>query len=102
MQNAGAPFFIDGLKSPRDSQNGYHFASMEAGSKLLSRSIGGWWKRTVQKSEIIAERACTPTLSALRVRECSALAQISRPIARAIAPSCPINVANSAGVNAWS
>src|ERR1700680_414609 len=73
MQNAGAPFFIDGLKSPRDSQNEYHFASMAAGSKLLSSSIGGWWKRSVQKRTIIAERACAPKpAGTARVRESAA------------------------------
>ena len=40
MQNGAAPSRIDGRKSPRDSQKGYHFASMAWGSKLLASSIG--------------------------------------------------------------
>src|ERR1700682_4311985 len=85
MQNAGTPLFIDGLNRPRDSQNGYHFASMAAGSKLLSSSIGARRKRNVRGPEIIAEQLARRRRMHPRPRMFGT-PQISRPIARAIAP----------------
>ncbi len=41
MQNGAASGRIEGLNMPFDSQNGYHFASMAWGSKLLASSMGG-------------------------------------------------------------
>ncbi len=59
MQNAGAPGAWLGLKSPRASQSGYHFASMAWGSKLLASSMTprAARGRGLQKLEIIAESA---------------------------------------------
>src|SRR5438046_924869 len=39
MQYAAAPGAYVGLNQPRDSQIGYHFASIACGSKLLVSSI---------------------------------------------------------------
>ena len=40
-ETARRPPASKGLNNPFDSQNGYHFASMAWGSKLLASSMGG-------------------------------------------------------------
>ena len=61
MQNGGAPSFIEGLNKPRDSQNEYHFCSIERGSKLFASSMAEQWAQTANYSGLRpCSRAPTP------------------------------------------
>src|SRR5258705_13807996 len=64
MQNGGAPGANEGLKYPRDSHSGYHFASMAWGSKVFASSMGAAGATRVAKAMqnrwIIADALRTP------------------------------------------
>src|SRR5438477_6596636 len=89
MQYGGAPGAYVGLNQPRDSQTGYHFASIVCGSKLFASSID--------------LRSARKTVNYSVSRIASELRRSTlRPIACASASNLSISVANSAGVSAWS